>query len=314
MESDKLQSMVQGGEASAYEALQLYKGRASRFSNKNESAAAVRTCVEACALFFREGYVTAGHELATYAVEVLGSHDCPLDFDSRGWVNAMDDAYGDNHESRYSFLREAIAWSKAVGDRFYGEPSFHARAADAAWKLGRTSEALPHFALAEAPVAVCERILGLPAGSAAETKTRYDVLTRAVLFFLSFENLRDANEVMRKFDAHYQQQGSVYDSPQVVFLRQLLLTCERDAAALFKAICDANGSFLGDAQTQAVSLPFTNLHHRALPPLCSPHYCLVVLLLCCFPHKQLLQQIGEKFFSIHPPPNMMSMIRGMLGF
>lgn len=256
MESEKLQSMVRGGEASAYEALQLYKGRASRFSNKNEPAAAARTCVEACALFFREGYVTAGHELAAYAVEVLSSHRCPLDFDSRGWVNAMDDAYAENHESRYGFLREAIAWSKAVGDRFYGEPSFHARAADAAWKLRRTTDALRHFALAEAPVAVCERILELPAGSAAEKTARDNVLVQAVLFFLSFENLRDANEVMRKFDAHYQQQGAVYESPQAVFLRQLLLTCERDAAALFKAICEANASFLDDEQTQAVRVSY----------------------------------------------------------
>lgn len=269
MESDKLQSMVRGGEAAAYEALQLYKGRASRASNKGDAAAAVRTCVEACALFFREGYATAGHELATYAVEVLGSHGWPLDFESRGWVHALDDAYGDRHEIRYAFLREAIAWSKTVGDRFYGEPAFHARAADAAWKLGRTAEALRHFALAEAPVAACERILEMPAGSAAEREARDNVLVQAVLFFLSFENLRDANELMRKFDAHHQQQqGAVWDSPQAVFLRQLLLTCERDAPALFKAICDANASFLSDPQTEAVRTPTPTQNARA--NRCSP--------------------------------------------
>lgn len=253
MDDAKLQSMVQGGEASAYEALQLYKGRASRASNKGDATAAVRTCVHACALFFREGYAMAGHELASYAAEVLSSHGCPLDFDSRGWVNAMDDAYGENRELRYAFLREAISWSRAVGDRFYGEPSFHARAADAAWKLGKTTDALRHFALAEAPVAACERILEMPAGSVEERNARDDVLLTAVLFFLSFENLRDANEVMRIFDGRMEQQGKVYDAPRTVFVRQLLLTCERDAAALFRTICDANASFLGDTLTQAVS-------------------------------------------------------------
>src|SRR3546814_7213775 len=75
-----------------------------------------------------------------------------------------------------------------------------------------------------------------------------EVLLMVVLFFLSFLNLRDANEVMRIFD---HQQGEAYDAPRVVFLRQLLLTCVRDAAALFRAICDANASFLGDELVRA---------------------------------------------------------------
>src|SRR3546814_1441969 len=82
----------------------------------------------------------AGHELGAYAAEVLGLHACALDFESRGWVNAIDDAYGDNQESRYAFLKNAISWSRAVGDRFYGDASFHARAADAARSEEHTSE------------------------------------------------------------------------------------------------------------------------------------------------------------------------------
>ena len=66
-----LTELIQSGDAGAYEALQLYRSRALRQKAKSDVTNALQTAAEGSTLLLRNGYKSAGCELAMLMVDFL---------------------------------------------------------------------------------------------------------------------------------------------------------------------------------------------------------------------------------------------------
>lgn len=119
-----LEAMVCAGESSAYEALELYKSKASRFKLKNDVEQAVDVLSKASVVMIAHGYYTCADELCCNQLMQLLNESCKeLTIDLRGSINSIDNAFaGSGHEIRHKFLGECVKWSAAIGDRKYGDP------------------------------------------------------------------------------------------------------------------------------------------------------------------------------------------------
>lgn len=228
------------------------------------------------------------------------------------------------------FLNKILKWSAEYGPVLYGDTSLHELLGDQCWHVGlkeseehkddktnvtedddkRTStelraEAVTHFALAENSTAIMKLLLSLPEPTKAQQKTGRDggtaaerdcLFTRAVLVYISLENLKDANALLRDYCQHllppgrdiqilaksYMAKTDGFAPSHVMFCNMLLQTCEKDRAGpLFQWLLR---SFSQDLAT--MSKPDV---------------------------KVFTSKIGRVYFGIQPPPSMLNMMENMMG-
>lgn len=278
-----LTEQVRSGESGAYEALQLFRARASRCI-PGDVEKAVALCLEGGRLLLTEGYGNAGQELAMLAVGFLKEHRKPYTEESKAWIFELEPLYGKDDaalQNKKDWLKECIEWSSQQGERHYGDAALHSRLAEAYWGKNTSKDqekAYKHFALGEAPQQAVGHIVAKypqTSSTVAQQRERDMLVLKQVLYFLSYENLRDANGVITAFEAAV----SSHRSGTLTFSKQLLKVCERDAAQLFQQLCSSNRQLVMSDQV----------------------------------YQRLLMEIGNKFFGIAPPANPMTMIRSMLG-
>jgi hypothetical protein len=246
-----LSELVERGQEGAYEALQLFKSRASRLVNKGQYAQAVHEYLEGAKALMDNNFCAEGHELALEALKTLQTQQTKVMVDMRASLMRIIEAYNETSlQLQYECISSAIEWSKLCGERYYGDPIFHLRAAECTWKQGLHNKALRHFALAEAPQTTCSTILSTIHGKLE----RDAALAKAVLYTLSFENLRDGNAILDAFEQEMEKEHVMYEVPLLTFIRQLLLTCERDAPQLFRRLCEECDPLIQDDQMHTVSV------------------------------------------------------------
>jgi len=275
--------MVASGQNGAYEALQLYRSKVNRCKQKGDFNGAITVCCDSANCLLSHGYGTAGGEMANILIEMLGTSGQKLDVDNRQRINDIDSKFVSNGKERQDFLKQALSWSIKSGDREHGDLMLNSTYAFTLWDAGQHKKAILHFVQGEAPeklwAKLCEKFTSATPQSDEHVQEREQLVTLAVVQFLAHDNLRDANTLMDSVkDA---MATPVHSSPLLLFCLQLLMLCERDASPLYQKLCNANLASLQQ---------------------CDP----VVL-------ASLQGPVAQRMFGIRPPPNILSMLEGLLG-
>lgn len=188
-----LEEMVTLGQASAYEALQLYRSRCNRLKVKGELLQAINTAGKGAKALLTHGYETAGAELATVVTSLLVEAGLDITPDIRNMLNEIDAAFSSlsapmtsqkptssinigtllsgsaaaatpstsaTTTSRIEFLKAVVNWTMKCGQREYGDPMYHVMLGTALWDHSKANhrKALYHFAVGEAPQTLWKQI------------------------------------------------------------------------------------------------------------------------------------------------------------
>lgn len=296
--SSSLEEMVGDNPSSSYEALQLYKSKINRFRVAGQYDQALSLTCQAAKLQLKYKYENSGNELGGIFVDILTESKFGLKPEYRNLINEIADAFDNVSGLGLQFLKDCISLSKELGPRVFGDELLHRRLAMKLWNVepetGNEEDtefgnyrhiAVLHFALGEAPGPLWMQIVEDPtmdpsvATWTGETK-REQIVLLGVLYFLSLENLRDANDLMRSFRRYRQEKGIEKESRTYEFMDRLLLTSLRDARQLFQQLMKAYE-------------PQLKFHPIVLQLLNGP--------------------IAKKIFGIQAPPNVMSMIANLFG-
>eukprot|EP01041_Mallomonas_annulata_P006783 gene6783-13738_t len=272
----ELQDMVASGQQGAYEALQLYRSKVNRLVQKQQFEEARTICVQATLCLLKHGYGTAGAEIANVYVDLLSNSGEKLNIDVRNTINEIDRHFQPKSQERCDFLKKCIKLSIATGDRELGDPVLNTELALLLWDTDNRSKSVLHFVIGESPEKLWMKI-NETYSTPDTAQDRDRMVTQGVVQYLSFENIRDANILL----SCLKKEDCVQQSQLITFCTQLLQVCLRDAAPLYKTLC--------------------NVNYEAL--------------LTCDPVVQTSLQgpIALKLFDIHPPPNILSMFENMLG-
>ena len=155
---NNLEEMVKGGQASAYEALQLYRSKCNRLKLKNDFMQAINVASKGSSVLLLNGYENAGAELSTVLTSLLTESGLDITPEIRNLVNEVDSAFASlpNKElqnngtssgvsnqpikpmlttSRIEFLKALVVYSMKNGQREYGDPMFHNQLALCLWQF-----------------------------------------------------------------------------------------------------------------------------------------------------------------------------------
>lgn len=233
------------------------------------------------------------------------------------------------HRVYLKFLNKILRWSAEHGPVLYGDLRLHALLGEQCWHLGHhavttsTSEplskdeedesaelradAVSHYALAEKHNAILNLLKQLPVPTRAQEKMgrhraaeRDCLFTRAILVYLSLENLQDAHTLLNLYVAEllpqhrrsdlttlaqsYVDKKDGFAPTHVMFCNMLLQTCEKDRAGpLFQWLLR---SFAADLNTLPGNKPDAKVYTT---------------------------KIGRVYFGIMPPPSMLNMMENMMG-
>lgn len=112
-----------GGEAAAYEGLQLLKSRADRLRIKGDVEASLQLLAKGAVTMLKHSFTTAGSELCSMYISTLTEARLPLSIDVRNVINEIEAAFTPRScPARRNFLMACVEWSVAIGDRKYGDP------------------------------------------------------------------------------------------------------------------------------------------------------------------------------------------------
>jgi hypothetical protein len=228
-----------------------------------------------------------------------------------------------------TFLRKCLKWSNDLGDTTYGSIPLHKLLGQQCWRMGSDdvahptqtyvndedddfesawalqNDAVTHMALAEEPLVLSKWLQTLPSPTPEQIKKGHEcapadrdaLLTRAILVFLSLENLRDANALVTEYATHmeerdvsdlaksYMNKKDDFAPSHLTFCTMLVKVCEKDAKTgpLYSWLLRSFSTELSKLdKSQDVVASYTS-------------------------------KIGRVYFNIQPPPSMMSMMENMMG-
>ncbi|GKY99691.1 hypothetical protein MPSEU_000923100 [Mayamaea pseudoterrestris] len=340
-------------ETTAYEALQLAQSIIRKRIKQGDFDAACVLCSDTSLRLLQSNRVSVASQLLSLLVEALrethmvdsqewidrivalqAAHDSAMDATFSGDAASSIEALRLARLQR-DWLRDVTHWSSDFGKIHYGANVFHELFAQQSHRLammltGSSStssnnatndnddddanerveawcDAVQHMALAEQPDKIVAWLATLPAPTDVESALghlcapalRDSLLTRTVLLLAAIENLRDANQLVRGYINQVEEPSGrtmaalvkSYTSKDdgkapthVVFCCMLLRVLEKDASAgpLYSWLLRSFKKELEKLPKPQVGLGFTT-------------------------------KIGQKFFNMQPPPNMLSMVENMMG-
>lgn len=273
----------------------------SKTPTDDERTQALKIIVDGSKTLLEKGQAQAGTALAMLATKHYVDYKVPVSDASVGELRTINDCYvksatdlsGEACRERLRFLKTAVAWSnrKDVGGYQHGHDGLNGIAAHAAARAGDFELAQRLFVHSDDPEGAARVLAKFATEHTLKSEVAL-VLTRAVLRYLTSDNLADAI-VMRRVFADVVGWGSVEGGasahtvpPLGNFCELLVKVCALDekAAPLFQRLCQSyQGELVRDK-----------------------HFA------------QQLTGIGETYFRIQPPqPSglagmMGSMLRGMM--
>eukprot|EP00752_Nemacystus_decipiens_P002925 g2720.t1 len=300
--NERIQALVEAklAEGLQYEALQLYRGVVSRKSARGNDEAALAIAEQGISVLLGKGYADSATELGNVLVSILSDHELPPTEERVGVIKRVNTMYedakraavlaeedrraatqekegwsaatGEKEPSRgmYSigvlqgrFLKLAVAWTAARGQRLSGDPELCGLLGRCLWNEGELDRGTRHLVLGERPQELCDLIVQ----DVSDVKARELAVAKGVLQFASKASLRDANALL---EAYKNRTGGKPPTKGVLgFCALLLKTCEYDAAPVFQKLLD---SYRGDLSVdeslfgfvESIALTYFNLRLR--PP------------------------------------------------
>lgn len=328
-------------ESTAYEALQLAQSQLRKCVKSGEFTKATvdygyNVCVS---LLEKHSKASVASQLLALLAQVLTETHTSCD---KAWIERIQKLDGiyikavEVVESKVEqkrlyrlhskFLKTVLGWSDILGDVKVGATEIHELIANHAWflsesagasasnddedggeeftKVALQSDSVTHYALAEKPQAILEKLKDLPDPTAAETKmnhtcppaAREALLTRSILVFVTMENIRDAHSLLTSYISDvekrdleglkksYMSKTDKKAPNHVVFLSMLLSIVTKDKKT-------------GPLYTWLLK-GFSN---SELAKMYKPEML-----------KGYTTKIGRVYFDIQPPPSMMATLENMM--
>jgi len=304
-------SPSEDAEAISYEAVQLAQSQVRKCVKAGDGKMSFDIVSDVIIQLLHNTYIGMASQLANQMVDALTETQTEASQEILSKVEMIDAVYKaalDEKNSKNDVLEEEmdrlqrvhvtwlfkmIKYSSDFGTVRLGDKALHLMTAHASWDLGDREVSILHYALAEDPINIVERLMSLPPNPTDAphfpAAARDALLTRAVLSFLALENLRDANILVKAFiekdttrDA--KQLATVYldkekkQATHVTFCCAMLRICETEATALYQWLLR---SFAKELNLYPDLQPYTT-------------------------------KIGRIYFGIEPPPSMMSMMENMM--
>jgi hypothetical protein len=298
-------------EAISYEALQLAQSQVRKCVKAGDGKLSFDIASDAIIKLLHNTYIGMASQLANEMVDALTETQTASSQEILSKVEMIDAVYKAALDEKNSqsdvpaeemdrlrrahatWLKKMIKYSSDFGSVRLGDNSLHLTAAHASWDVGDREDAILHYALAEEPLIIADRLMSLPPNPTDApifpAALRDALLSRAVLTFLSLENMRDANTLVRAFiekdttrnakqlaDAYLDKEKK--QPTHVTFCSALLRICETEATALYQWLLR---SFAKELNLYPDLQPYTT-------------------------------KIGRIYFGIEPPPSMMSMMENMM--
>lgn len=214
-----------------YEAQQLYKAQQRRMVGRKKYKEALWLLVNGCNTMVEHKQYSCAVELGELFVGVLEAGAIPVDEGVESLLLLLS-KFPDG-EDVSPFVTRAITWSKGASpDRnAHGHPALNAVQANRAWQRKEYMKAANAFVWSCAPEQFSDMIVEW---AKAGFKSERDLfIARAVLALLAEGNLKEANVVFQRTSKALFSDNQKDFTPLMNFIRFLLLTCERDAFALF---------------------------------------------------------------------------------
>lgn len=159
---NNLEEMVTQGQASAYEALQLYRSRCNRLKQKKEFMQAISIAAKGTYALISNGYENAAGELSAILTNLLDESGLDISPEIRKIVTEVDNAFAAfvptvaacstavvaaptkpatstiskavvETTSRIEYLKALVVYSMKNGQREYGDPMFHSSLGSCLW-------------------------------------------------------------------------------------------------------------------------------------------------------------------------------------
>jgi len=224
----------------------MYRSRANRAIHKGDFDTAISISATGACVLASCKYDSAALELATHLTDLLETKSIPLSPMIRNSLTNIDDAFEPGSKARGTFLKGCIKWDRMLGVRALGDPLLHARLAFHLWENEDTrGQSTHHFALAEAPDRLAAKLENVK-----DELIRDRLLLMGILHFLSVENMRDANELLKMYMKQRRASKKTYEQSKLVrFCDQLMRLVARDAAPLFQKLCTVNSMDLSFSET-----------------------------------------------------------------
>ena len=154
-----LEEMVKSGDqATAYEALQLYRSRSNRAKQKGEIDNAIRIVVAGTKCLLSNGYDSAGGELTALFMDMVEEHKRDADSDVRSMIIEIDDCFQPNSPARLTYLKSCLKWTTVVGTRRLGDTMVNTRLALSMWASGQQRLGVYHFTAGEDPETLVDKV------------------------------------------------------------------------------------------------------------------------------------------------------------
>jgi len=234
-----LEKSVEDGQF--YEAQQMYKTIYSREAKTNtpESIVSIQKLLTSGAcIMLSHDYVNEGVELGllllqTYKTNHIKPSKETLDVIAKILAVYKPPAQGEEENKTFdNFIKESIRWTVSEGEKKEGDPTLHNLFGMFYWKIKQFGKAQKHFLRGTEPSKFADMLIEW-----ATQHTTYSeqdlVITRAVLQYLCFGNLKDANTIFQQFVKGIK---NLPQTPLLNFVQFLLLTLERDALPLFETL------------------------------------------------------------------------------
>jgi len=248
---------IEQGAEGAYEALQLYLGQCSRRLGKGGMtdgsapghAEARAIAAAGASQLYEKGYADCATQLANHLIELYQKGKVPVTQETVDVIAKVAEQVP-RGKSRMAFCKKAAAWSQEMSQRLRGEPALHALYAEALLQGGQVERAFDRLVLAERPQILAKIMFDLQEKGIISAAAVELLATKCTLRFLAAENVRDAILFQNMVLVHLQARAMAANdgnpppgplfSPTSLhsFCRYITATCQRDAAPLFKELCE----------------------------------------------------------------------------
>jgi len=332
-------------EATAYEALQLAQSQVRKCVKSGDfTKATVTYGFDICmSLLDKHSKASVASQLLILLAQVLTETHTVCDKAWIDRIQKLNVAYlkavsaAESHAEQNrlyrlhkKFLKTVLGWSDILGDVAVGALEIHELIADHAWflsesadsstaasaaddddqgeeftKVALQSESISHYALAEKPEAILEKLKGFPDPTNKETKVnhtcppaaRESLLTRSILVMITMENIRDAHTLFSSYISEvetrdletlkksYMSKTDKRSPNHIVFLSMLLSIVRKDKKT-------------GPLYTWLLK----GFSTAELEKMYKPEML-----------KGYTTKIGRVYFDIQPPPGMMATLENMMG-
>ncbi|KAK7279695.1 hypothetical protein RJT34_24752 [Clitoria ternatea] len=258
---EKLDKVV--NEGNYYGAQQMYKSISARYVSAQRYSEALDILHSGACIQLSNGQVTCGAELASLYVETLGKGKVPYDDEildrlkkiyklfprvplpQHLWdvddMQKLSDNIGCAKirvEGCSSFLKAAIKWSAENGENRNGSPELHIMLAEYIFSESPEvdmAKVTYHFVKGNNPKKFASTLVNF-LGKCYPGEDDL-AIARAVLRYLSFGNLKDANILIEEIQKLIESAEVEFPKTELMqFIKFLLQTLERDALPLFSML------------------------------------------------------------------------------